>query len=104
MQKAKSVLSKKEQKELEGEEFLSKQAGKLTEQISNVRHQLRQLEIAHSDIERQHNLLEDQLGQHHQRIEEYKQVAADAEEQVLSIVDALDTLAETASGFSLGGG
>ena len=30
-QKAKSVLSKKEQKELEGEEFLSKQAGKLTE-------------------------------------------------------------------------
>ena len=29
---------------------------------------------------------------------------ADAEEQVLSIVDALDTLAETASGFSLGGG
>ena len=31
VQKAKSVLSKKEQKELEGEEFLSKQAGKLTE-------------------------------------------------------------------------
>ena len=30
-QKAKSVLSKKEQKELEGEEFLSKQAGKLAE-------------------------------------------------------------------------
>jgi len=31
VQKAKSVLSKKEQKELEGEEFLSKQAGKLAE-------------------------------------------------------------------------
>ena len=30
-QKAKSVLSKKEQKELEGQEFLSKQAGKLAE-------------------------------------------------------------------------
>ena len=57
------------------------EAGKIAEQLEASRRNGRQIEIARADIERQHKTLEDQLGHHHDRIEELEQTAFDANKQ-----------------------
>ena len=57
------------------------EAGKIAEQLEASRRNGRQIEIARADIERQHKTLEDQLGHHHNRIEELEQTAFDANKQ-----------------------
>ncbi|MEE9212446.1 MAG: chromosome segregation protein SMC [Phycisphaeraceae bacterium] len=58
------------------------ESGKTAEQHTAARRQARQLDIAHSDVKRQHDLLEDQLQHHRRRIEELEQAVHDAGRQI----------------------
>ncbi len=53
-------------------------AGKIAEQLSSAQRQLRSIEIAGADVQRQRRLVEDQITNHKQRIGDLAKSAADA--------------------------
>jgi len=65
---------------------------KLAEQLSAAQRQVRQIEIARADIDRQHKLIDEQLKQHHRRTEEHTRVADEARQVSLQASAELDQL------------
>jgi len=58
------------------------ESGKITEQLSAALRQVRQIEIARADTERQHRSLDEQLSHHRLRIEELKETAHQARQLI----------------------
>ncbi len=87
-------------KELSGEAEAAREAvttvrveqSKLAEQLSASQRQVRQMEIARADIDRQHKLIDEQLRQHHRRTEEHQRVAEEARNVSLQAAAELDQL------------
>ncbi|MEX2215193.1 MAG: chromosome segregation protein SMC [Phycisphaeraceae bacterium] len=65
---------------------------RLSEQLSAAQRQARQIEIALADVRRQGKLVEDQLGQHHQRIDELQRTEEEARTAALAASSALEQL------------
>ena len=65
---------------------------KLAEQLSAAQRQVRQIEIARADVERQHKVIDEQLKQHHRRTEEHERVAEEARNVSLQASAELDQL------------
>jgi chromosome segregation protein len=57
------------------------ESGKTAEQLASAQRQVRQVEIAAADVDRQRKLIEDQLSGYHDRIAEFEQTEAQAAEQ-----------------------
>ena len=71
--------------------------GKLVEQLAGAKQQTRQLEIAKTDVDRQHNLLTDQLDSNRARIDELTVSACEADGQIAAAgkrVESIDKLLE----------
>jgi len=66
------------------------ESGKLSEQLSSAQRQVRQLEIARHDIQRQHGLVGDQLEHHRKRITESEEAVEQAKQQALAAKAQLD--------------
>ncbi len=69
------------------------EAGKLTEQLQAAQRLAGQIDIAHADVQREHQTLTDQLAQHHDRIEQLKQQAAHATGEIDRCTQRLEELA-----------
>jgi chromosome segregation protein len=74
-------LHKAEDTSRESVTTLRVDAGKIAEQASSTQRQLRQIEIAAADIERQHRMLDEQLASYHTRIAELEKTQTDAHAQ-----------------------
>ncbi|HEX7009970.1 MAG TPA: chromosome segregation protein SMC [Phycisphaeraceae bacterium] len=70
------------------------ESGKLTEQLAAAQRQLRQMEIASADIDRQHQLLSDQLAGYHSRIEQLEADQAQAQKQAQEAQQRLEELVQ----------
>lgn len=57
------------------------ESGKTAEQLAAAQRQVRQVEIASADVDRQRNLIEDQLSGYNERITEFENTEAQAVEQ-----------------------
>ncbi len=57
------------------------ESGKTAEQLASAQRQVRQVEIASADVDRQRKLIEDQLAGYHERIADFEQTEAQANEQ-----------------------
>ena len=68
------------------------ESGKITEQLSAAQQHVRQFEIARHDVQRQHDLLEEQLLHHRERIRELEQTIQQAKQQSLQAQARLDQL------------
>jgi chromosome segregation protein len=68
------------------------ESGKLAEQHSATQQQVRQIEIARHDVQRQHDLLEEQLGQHRGRIDHIRETIESAREASLAAQARIDQL------------
>ncbi len=68
------------------------EAGKIAEQHNAAQRQVRQIDIARADVERQHRSLADQHGQHHSRIEQLEQAIAEATKLVEESNGRIDEL------------
>ncbi len=57
------------------------ESGKIAEQLASAQRQVRQVEIASADVDRQHNLIEDQLSGYHERIAGFEATETEALQQ-----------------------
>ncbi len=85
-------LAKESEASREQVTALKVEVGKVTEQLSSAQRQVRQSEIAHADVARQHKLLDDQLAGSTQRIAQLENDADQARRQIDAAVTRLQEL------------
>ncbi len=68
------------------------ESSKLAEQLASAQRQVRQLKIAHQDIQRQYDILAEQRGQHQGRIEELEATAEKSQQEAFAATAAMDQL------------
>ena len=66
--------------------------GKLAEQVGSCQRQIRQIEIARADVERQHRSIDEQLSHSRGRISDLEKTAADAKQLIIDNEKALEDL------------
>jgi len=68
------------------------ESGKTAEQLASAQRQVRQVQIASADVDRQRQRIEDQLSGYHERIAEFERTEAQAAEQAQQADRLLDGL------------